>query len=168
MIFRPNINPLDKKRFAKYFGMPFSSPSLPESIRNAFYMYYIPEEKETYTINARKEAAFFVLTLFCATDKKEMSGDKAFEDCLRQMMNTSKTDEMKIQSIFRANVNSTFELIATIGSVCRKTDNATYLRSVNLNWLFNDILAFNDVYKQPAVKQKWAQKIFKIDFEEGE
>ena len=52
-LLRTRVDPLHKKRLSKFFGMSLSNPSLPENIKNLFWMYYIPEEKETFASSYR-------------------------------------------------------------------------------------------------------------------
>lgn len=163
---RTNVIPLHKKRLGKYLGMSISNPSLPESIKSIFWMYYIPDDQETYVINNRKEAAFFGLTLMCALDDLRMFGEDSFESRLWLLIkDATDADKRKIDSMFMSNMTMTSEYVETLGRVLRKESNLEHMRGINIEKLIFDLIGLGNVYQSAKVKYKWASKIYKTEEE---
>lgn len=160
------ISPIHKKRFGKFLGMSLSNPSMPEQIKNMFWMYYIPTENETYALNDRKEAAFFGLTLMCALDDLDTCYDDAFESRLWLLIkNGSEVDNRRINSLFMSNMTTTSEYIETIGRVLKKEDNLKIVKGININNFISDLIGLGNVYQATKIKYRWASKIYKTEEE---
>lgn len=165
-LLRTNIQPLHAKKLSKYFGMSLSNPSLPESIKNLFWMYYMPSKKETFAINNRKEAAFFGLTLMCCMGDFRLYCDDTFESRLWLLMKDStESDKRKINSIFGSNITQTSEYVELLGRVLRKESNLSKISGINIGKLMEDLINLGNIYKSYQVKQRWASKIYKTEEE---
>ena len=165
-LLRTRVDPLHKKRLSKFFGMSLSNPSLPENIKNLFWMYYIPEEKETFAMNNRKEAAFFGLTLMCAMDNMSLYSEDTFESRLWMLENdATESNKRRINAIFMSNITQTSEYIELLGRVLRKPDNLSKIQGVNIDKLMQDLIGLGNIYQSSKIKQKWASKIYKTEEE---
>lgn len=161
---KTNISPLHKKRFATYLGMSLSNPSLPEAIKNAFWMYYIPDENETYVLNDRKEAAFFGLTLMCALNDFELKDKDAFETRLKLLMNEgTESNKRRLNAIFMSNMTTTAEYVETLGHVIKRDEMLKHIKGIDINKLIYDLIGLGNVYQSAKIKQRWASKIYTID-----
>lgn len=157
-------DPLDRKRLSKYFGMSLSNPGLPEQIKNIFWMYYIPEEGETWAMNTRKEAAFFGVTLLCAADRHEIFSDISFEQMLPELMSKgTESAQRKLKSLFMSNMSRTVEFVETLGRVLRRDEMMAIVEDVNIERLVTDLIQIENAYKSPYVKQRWASNLYRTD-----
>jgi hypothetical protein len=146
--------------------MSISNPSLPDAIKNIFWMYYIPEEKEIYAMNNRKEAAFFGLTLMCALDDLRMYGEDTFESRLWLLMKYGTDgDKRKINSLFMSNMTLTSEYVEILGRVLRKDTNLEHIRGINIEKLISDLAELGNIYHSSRIKYKWASQIYKTEEE---